>query len=456
MIRIITLSQIWDNILIFFGIKNQTTTGHSNAIEFNAEYNNKSGVNLTYIASNKIANIVTTDSQVNVRHSSQKDSNRADHLQQCALQLWKHKKRIVSRAAGVGKVLLVPYVANDKIEYDIITQDRVVILNTDNDRVTDLAILANSVTSKNTKYGKFKRYTLESDKHTISEFYANLTTGAVLGDSPPACSNWKTLPPISINNVDRMLFGEVDCPVDPRNNDKFYCAKITDGCDSIIADIQRQFDYLANEYELKKSFIGADSQLFSKDPVTGKYSLPDSQLFKIIESGTNDFFFEVFDPDIRAEPIYLRLKNTFELLENHIGLSRGIYTSPENIGAYNNQSNIKRSVFDTYALVTEFRDNLKYGITDYLYACNVLSEYFGIVPSRVAFREINIEISWSNAMIEDSSEEFGQLAELQSRGGVKLSRLNSWVTGQSLDEAQAEIDEVQKKEPSLKQLVGVE
>ena len=38
---------------------------------------------------------------------------------------------------------------------------------------------------------------------------------------------------------------------------------------------------------------------------------------------------------------------------------------------------------------------------------------------------------------------FDQLSELESRGLISGARLNSWVTGQSMEDAQAEIDAVQ-------------
>ena len=49
------------------------------------------------------------------------------------------------------------------------------------------------------------------------------------------------------------------------------------------------------------------------------------------------------------------------------------------------------------------------------------------------------------SLTESSAETFDQLAELESRGLISGARLNAWVTGQGMEEAQAEIDAVQKE-----------
>ena len=48
-------------------------------------------------------------------------------------------------------------------------------------------------------------------------------------------------------------------------------------------------------------------------------------------------------------------------------------------------------------------------------------------------------------LLESSSETFDQLSELESRGLISGARLNSWVTGQTIEEAQAEIDAVSEE-----------
>jgi len=440
-----TLPQIWANILIWLGVRESNSKELEGAVKFSLEYNDKKGINLTYSASNKIANFVTTDSQLNI--TSDKSDSRVDFLSVCANKLWKHKKRIVSRAAGVGKVCLFPYTDDCKnIKYCIVPQSNIVVLAQDGEKATDISVLCDTATVNEKLYGKFKRYMLQGTTHIITEFYTDLTANIVIGSDPPSgVTRWLSVEPLVIENVKQLLFGAVNCPIDSRTDDVFYAARITDGCEDIINDIKAQFAYLASEYKLKKAFVGVDKTLFRTDK-KGKHILPDSQLFKIMDTGADDFF-KIFDPAIRADPIFTRLKATFELLENQIGLSRGIYTSPENVGAYNNTSNIKRSVFDTYSFVTSFRDNLENGITDFLYACNVLAEYFGMTPQGIPFEDIGIRIDWSNAMIENSAEEFNQYAEGVAQGIISRSELRQWITGEDIETATKKVDEIQENMP---------
>lgn len=434
-----TLPQIWSNILIFFGFKKEVTPGQSLGAEFALNYGEKLGINLTYIAANKIANYVTTDSTIAVSGKDGEATKRSELLDICAKRLWRDKKMLVSRAAGVGKMCVFPYVSDGAIKSSYVSQDRIIVFGSDGERATDIAILSETATQNRTIYGKYKRYSLKNSVHTIATFYTDESRGKVLGEVPPI-PQWTKTPPVIIAGVEQLLFAAIDCPVDPRNGDNFYRVSITDGCADIIKDIQGQFQYLAKEYDLKRVFIGADEALFQ-----GKGNLPDKQIFKIMDTGIDEFF-KIFDPAIRAEPIYLRLKNTFELLEKHIGLSQGIYTNAENVGAYNNQSNIKRSIFDTYAFVTEFRDNIKTAMEDYLYSCDVLAEHFGLTPFG-GRDDYDLSISWSAAMIEDSGEEFAQYSELQSRGIIGKAELRQWVRGGTIEENRAEVEALAEAEP---------
>lgn len=433
----ITLPEIWDNIQIFLGFKKKNIN-QEYGLNFAIDYNDKRGINYGFVASRKVANYATTDSQLNI--TSETATARAELLNTCGQKVWENINTITSRSVGIGKVMLFPYVSNGKIMYNVVNQDRVLMLDYDGENAVDAVVLADTKTINNTIYGKYKRYTLQDGVHTISEFYANLTSGTVIGAEPPRGTNWEKLEPFSISNVERLLFAEFDCPIDPRVDSVFYRVGITDGCQTIIEDLRKQLEYMANEYGLKKVFIGVSSLMF-KTNKDGRQELPTEQVYKVLDTDKEDFF-QVFSPEIRSTPIFERLKFTYEMLENHMVLSRGIFTSLENNGSYNNTSSIKRSVFDTYAFVGEVRAKIVKGINQYLYACNVLAEYFGLSPQGVNFNEIDVAVNWSNALIEDSNEEYNQYKDGVNLGYIDLAELRQWVTGEDMTTATARVEEI--------------
>ena len=64
-------------------------------------------------------------------------------------------------------------------------------------------------------------------------------------------------------------------------------------------------------------------------------------------------------------------------------------------------------------------------------------------------------IDWDWSLFESSSETYQQLADLQSRGLIKGSRLNQYVTNQTTEQAEEEIAFVKDNEPTLSDLIGV-
>ena len=84
--------------------------------KFTIDYENTRDINFTSIFSNKLANYVVNDSNIDLIG----DDKRSELLKKIAKKLRKKLKKIVSRELGTGGVLVIPYVANKNIYYNII------------------------------------------------------------------------------------------------------------------------------------------------------------------------------------------------------------------------------------------------------------------------------------------------------------------------------------------------
>jgi len=194
---------------------------------------------------------------------------------------------------------------------------------------------------------------------------------------------------------------------------------------------------------LKEAFVGADVTMFN-----GPNGLPTNGLYRKINAG-EDNFWEVFDPAYRDTPLYNKLMNECSMLEKQIGTSEGILTKVETKNA--TATEIKKMLKDTFDMCDDIRDGLEDGLKDFLYACNVLANYYNLTPQG----EYELSTDWSYSMVEDSSQEFNQLLQGESKGVIKKAEVRQYLKPhETLEEAQAVIDEIKKQNPTVKDLLG--
>ena len=254
---------------------------------------------------------------------------------------------------------------------------------------------------------------------------------------------WSNIKDISITNVDKMPFMYIKSPIDNRREMDKYGAPITYGCDKQIEKIMKDLEQIDREYGLKEAFVGADITMFK-----GDNALPSNGLYKKINAG-DDNFWEVFDPAFRDTSLYNKLTNDFALLEKQIGTNRGILTDP--LSTYQNKDEARRANQDTFAIIDDIRDSLEDGLKDFLYACDILANYFNLSPQG----EYDLFTDWSYSILEDSSQEFSQLCQGEAKGVIKKAELRQYLKpNETLEEAQAIVDEIKEKNPSVNDLVG--
>ena len=91
------------------------------------------------------------------------------------------------------------------------------------------------------------------------------------------------------------------------------------------------------------------------------------------------------------------------------------------------------------------------GLKDFLYACDVLANYYSLSPQG----DYELSTDWSYAILEDSTQEFSQLCQGESRGVIRKAELRQYLKpNETIEEAQAVIDKIKKESPSAKDLLG--
>ena len=428
-------------IFRLFNIQSQTTQKEvEDNQKYAVEYERIDEINFNSIFSNKLANYVINDSNVNITGKNA----RVELLDKTTQSMWKKAKKITSMGFGYGGVILVPYVKSGKIYYNIVSQSRVTIDEVEGENITGATIIADKKTVNkgigNSKtYYRLTNYRVRNGNIEITQKFTDEN-----GHEVAVPDFWKNIELKKvITGVDRALFGYIKSPINNRKTDDKYGVPITYGCDSTIAEIKETMKQLYREYKLKEAFVGADSTMFN-----GKDSLPLNGLFKKVDAG-DDNFFEVFDPAFR--PFTERLQELYQRLEHEIGTSRGILTEP--LSSYQNTDETRRAMQDTASIIDAMRKNIEKGIEDFLYSANVLANAYNLTPQG----EYKVEYDWSYYFIESTMDTWNQLLIGFNNGVVSKEELRAFIYPSETDEAREKVlNEIKEQEPSIEKILSSE
>ena len=423
-----------------FKIPTQTTQKEINDNQnYASEYEAIDDINFNSIFSNKLANYVINDSNVNITG----ENKRVELLNNTTQSMWKKAKKITSMAFGYGGAIIVPYVKGGKVFYSIVPQNRLTIDEIEGENITGATVLAEKKkiqgTINTTNYLRWTNYKIENGNITITQQFSDEK-----GNKINAPEFWKNIQEVqTITNVDKVLFGYIKSPINNRKSNDKYGVPITYGCENTIKEIKETMKQLLYEYRAKKTFIGVDKTLFN-----GKNDLPKDGIYKKFDFGTDgEKMFEVFDPAFR--PYTERLQELYIRLEHEIGTSAGIISEVKTANA--TATEIKRAMYDTFTIVDDMRSNVEKGIEDFIYSANVLANAYNLTPQG----EYEIEWDWDYSLLEDSQETFSQLITAEAKGIIKKEEVRQFLKpNETLEESQKAVEEIRITEPSVEDLIG--
>lgn len=441
------LKTLWNWILKnLFGVRTETNNAEQTMNDkFAKEYRSIEEINFTNIFANKLANYSASDSSANIIGNNK----RAEALEEVLQLVMKKSKKIIGMQLGYGGVCIVPYIKSGKLLYTIVEQERLTIDETEGEKITGATLLAEQKTITNGSisdtYFRWVNYKIENGTLIMQQKYTDVQGSEIDVSNIP---EWGMINPQEIiTNVDRVLFGYIKSPVNNRiGNDKFG-VPVTYGCDKTIEEIKDCLRQIAREFKLKEAFIGVDEKMFRKDN-KGKSILPVSGLFKTFKSDSDNDFFQEFSPAIRDSSYYARLEELFTRLEKEVGVSRGFLTNMESSNA--TATEIKRALYDTFTLVADIRKNFEKGVEDFIYACNVLANRYGLSP----LGDYEIAFNWDYALLTDSTEEFNHYSQGVSLGVIKKAELRNWIIpSETLEQSEKAIQEIEEETPSINKLL---
>lgn len=407
--------------------------------KYASEFEAIDNINFVAIFSNKLANYVVNDSEVNIDG----DSQRAKEFNKIAQSIWRNGKKIVAMSLGYGGVFLIPYVKGGKIFYNKVPQNRVTIDTMEGDDITGATVLADKKTiamGLNEKtYIRWANYKIENGNLIMEQKYTDEQGKPI--ETP---SFWENIPlKIVISNAEKAPIGYIKCPINNRKTNDKYGVPILYGTEQTQNEIRECLKQIVVEFKTKKAFVGVDTTIFDKNE-----KLPEDGIFQKWDFGKEDFF-QIFSPDIRESSYYTRLQELYKRLEHQVGTSSGILSDVETQNATATQ--IKKALYDTFSITDDIRTEVTKALEDFFYGCNIFANAFNIIGEG----DYDLNFNWSYGLVEDTDTEFAQLLQGQRIGVISKAEVRMWIRpDETEEEAKKKIQEIREEEPTTDDLLG--
>ena len=391
-------------------------------------YKDIRAVNYTEIFANRLTNYALYGSSVTAD----------DEVMNAALNRFMRKARKASNwALAVGRAYIVPYMVGGEVYTDIIPQSRAVVTRKVGDDILGFACLADIRKVGNKTYA---RWTLYDYDPTRKAFAVENKATDFKSDTEVALASvaeWADiLPYIEFHGVEKPLFGFVDSPKDNRDTDMTNGASITFGCEGTVAELRDNIKWFNDEFRKKVARLGVDKAMLDKGATLDEYTMP-------FNGGNNGGgLFEVFDPPMRDQSYISRGDSVSARLEKQVGTSNGILTPADTSMATATQ--VRRSMFDTIAMVDAIRESFETAIDALTYAYEI---YLGLL-GKPFNKGYTVKKLWSTAYIDDDMERFNKITQGHSAGVVSdLEYRREIYPNETPEEAEKAIAEIEATKP---------
>lgn len=426
-----------------FGLK----TEDKKITEIHSDYHDVDAISVTATLAERLTTLATVDSSISIVG----DSQRAQYLDKVMKWIDNTKLPVIGQIClGTGDCIVKPNTDGTRIGIDIIENEDFYIVERTGDFLYGVVIRCEKINKNNNKYERFEYQRLHESQGMK---YVTISQHAFINGKPCGLGEikaWADYPELqTIPNVDRLLLGRFKCPKTNRHDiNSANGVPITSGADEIIREIKTSYRRFNQEFEAMEPMIFADKRTFKAKVVTkdgvkkeipmlpkGKERVIQSTGYSGAVDGTP--MIKEWAPNIRDVSLDNGIERNLRMLEIFCGLSEGILS--KSTLTYTNTDEVRKSTQATFAFITNFRKVIEQGITDLMYAIDVIANYNMIT----APGEYHINFDWSDSFVESMTERFNQMVQAQSLDAISKAELRSWVMDEPLDIAEAKLAELE-------------
>lgn len=369
-------------------------------------------------------------------------------------QVYKHKlvpklRTQLEYGMATGGLVIKPYLKNNKICFDFSMQGEFIPIAFDDDgNITDIAFISSFISGKK-RYTKVERHTFDEVTNTVTvqnkayvsenaEEMNDLGTEIELSRIEP----WKDISaePVTLENVKAPLYGYYRFPRANNVDEKSPLgASAFSRAIDIIEKADKQFNRLDWEYHAGQMAINADPTLLEGDyfgsGLNYRPNLPEADARMYRKVNTDDMF-DTFAPALRDTNYQAGLNSYLVRIEDLCELSRGTISNPEIEARTATELKILKQ--RAYSNIQDNQNELERCLESVIYAMSVYCDLYNLFPSG----EYTTAFSWDDSVIVDRETQLQEQITLCNEDILSKAEVRSWYTGESLEKAQATIDEI--------------
>lgn len=387
-------------------------------------------------------------------------SERAKWLDACADDfVLTTAKKGVSLAFELGDAVIVPLWNGKTFDNVVVGADDFEILSACGDRIESMVYVVDEKKMDNGETYKLLQYVSLEDyaatdgtTATACRYQLFVAKNDSLTDMPadkfPEWADYES--DWSVPNVDRLLVGRYKSfSVDPHAPNTTKGVPICFGASQHIREIHYLLDQMHDEFHLSEKFVMADKSLFQRKTVRGRDGeekrvtvLPDGKERVVMAtSGTRSVdgspMIHDWSPDIRYTAYLETLDKQCQLVEKAVGVSSGIISNMNDMN-YQNVDNVRKSQQKTMAFIKTARRVAESCFEDLVYAWDVLSNFYGIVP--VGTYEVAYD--WSDDYVNTFADQQNAILAGESIGATDAIDYRMFVMGESPEEARENVERI--------------
>ena len=313
-------------------------------------------INLHAIFVSKLNNLANIESTYDV----ESDSTQTEHLKTLCKDLEAKRFDITENMLGDGDYWVFPaHDSTGQLYHRYITQDRVRILNTDGEKITDIiGIIDEFVSSDNKLYFLNRRHALKGNVLTIETYTTNERNERV------AFADWAEIEAVyQLSGVDNIGVGRFKSPTSSRGLSAIYGVPLNFGCEEIEQKIFNDLEMIEREFKNAESKIFADPLILRKGKDKAgqdAWQMPEYMFPIDTRGGQSGANIDIFSPAIRYSEYRDKLIDDMKQYEQQVGTDRGFLTPLETNNA--TATEVRRANASTIALIDKIHTAIKNGV----------------------------------------------------------------------------------------------
>lgn len=368
----------------------------------------------------EIATLVTLEAKINVVNAGKAtDDESTDKLNPRAQFISDMLEPLLSQltiqteyACAFGGIVFRPYVDGKRIAIDCVNADNFYPTAFNARGEITGALFLERKRDGNDTYTRVEQHEmLDNGEYMITNraYHSYNNTGSDMGMpvSLSSVAEWADIAPeLPLHHIESPLFAYFRIPqgnvvdVDSLLGVSVYARADSAG---LLAEVDRQFQRLAWEYEAGEMAIDASVDAFKKDQ-DGRPILPvgKERLFRVNEldsTGTGNGKFNPYSPTLRDSSYAEGLNRLLMRVEDLCGIARGTYSDAND--AVRTATELKISKQRTYATITSIQMSLQDALNKLAVACDTLATVYNLA----AQGEFEISYTWDDSIVVDADTE---------------------------------------------------